>query len=592
MYIYTSRKSHCYNYFALFLSIIIFLSITSLIGHSLEGTNTTEAENNSTTNQTAPELIQSIISIILNTTSIFSGELLSIKAHLNLLNGTPLPNQSLEYYKNSILLSSNFTDNYGASVFQMNTAYYEPGNYALNITFNGNPNMHILPSFNDTTTIEILPKKTTPNESAQSPRQKSFAEIILSTATAYIYDIIKINTKLTYENNTPIPNKNISYYLNETLIGIKLTNEKGKSGLNFNTENTEPGTYKLNLNYTNPLDSHTYPLTVTPSFIRILSAQNSTLDESIIFSNPWLDKTSAYQNETVTFNITIQSSQEIMNARITGIYPSGKTINYTLYNLDNMYRFRWKNTEDIGYYSITDIFAKTTANFSNITHLNLSFKISENPDTINTTKNSTIEPTNPCASITCPDKCIGLEEYANGTCNNQTGTCDYTITENSTKCRPTNETQTTNQTENVNTTHSWDITPTTLYTETIPGTNGSLGDIKITNQHNTTQLSINITTEKNQLITPPSTTTIDPSSQKTLPIKYTIPSNATAGTHNITLTLTAQAPYTPKHKNITLQIQVHDHSTLPPPVSSPRPLISPASGSSVTSTCSRPKRCL
>ena len=101
-------------------------------------------------------------------------------------------------------------------------------------------------------TVDVInnisnPELTTSNES--SSLFKTLLNLLLEKISFIKGEIIKINAQLNYENSSPVSNKPIDFYLNETNIGQSNTNEQGMAEMDLNTSLLEPGVYLVGVDY-------------------------------------------------------------------------------------------------------------------------------------------------------------------------------------------------------------------------------------------------------------------------------------------------------------------------------------------------------
>ncbi len=250
----------------------------------------------------------------------------------------------------------------------------------------------------------------TPGNESTNTTMKQITKLV-----DFVFDAFGLSARLVLANDTPIGNREIQFYGNGSYIGTGITDLNGYSSTNYSPLF---GTYDISASFGG---TETLMPTNISQAITVENAANATAEneEGIIFDNLHFNTTRALQNESVLFNVSIISTSPVQ-AIITGIYPTGEKINRTLEYDGDSYFYVWADTQLIGTYRISDIYA-TAENASNHTQVNLTFEIIQIP-----------EAADMCQNITCGQKCGGTTLFKDGQC--ASGTCQYTQIENSTEC--------------------------------------------------------------------------------------------------------------------------------------------------------------
>lgn len=104
----------------------------------------------------------------------------------------------------------------------------------------------------ETPVAETAP--STPPIIANPPNTKptllhTMLTLILDKVHALQGDVVNINARLSYENDSPIVNEPIQFYANSQQIGVEKTTDSGLAELFWNTSPFSPGNYRVRATY-------------------------------------------------------------------------------------------------------------------------------------------------------------------------------------------------------------------------------------------------------------------------------------------------------------------------------------------------------
>ena len=83
------------------------------------------------------------------------GQTLNISALLTYMNGTPIPDQTVSFYMDEMLIGSNRTDESGWARMEWNVSEISASAHSLNVSFQGNGTLNVSASYNDENIITI-----------------------------------------------------------------------------------------------------------------------------------------------------------------------------------------------------------------------------------------------------------------------------------------------------------------------------------------------------------------------------------------------------------------------------------------------------
>ncbi len=136
----------------------------------------------------------------------------------------------------------------------------------------------------NTTTSNNIEDKQEHFAQAQPQIASIIKEILLSAFSLVRGDFLSIGSKLIYDNGTPLPDQELVFYADNTVIGSNHTDRYGWAKINWNTSTAEPKNYTINITYAgNPL------LNITPCFYDSLSIE---------ILEPKHENTSSSENES------------------------------------------------------------------------------------------------------------------------------------------------------------------------------------------------------------------------------------------------------------------------------------------------------
>ncbi len=126
-----------------------------------------------------------------------------------------------------------------------------------NQTFNNSTNQTLTNNtINETIPInESLVLNQTQNETEQTNQTqqpsliKTILNLIVDKYSVIKGEIINIKSYLAYENETPIPNKQIDFYADNLSIGTENTDNSGLAEINWNTSDVYSGNYTIKAEY-------------------------------------------------------------------------------------------------------------------------------------------------------------------------------------------------------------------------------------------------------------------------------------------------------------------------------------------------------
>jgi hypothetical protein len=78
---------------------------------------------------------------------------------------------------------------------------------------------------------------------------KTILNLIIDKLSFIKGEIINIKAYLSYENETPIPDKQVDFYANNMSIGTETTDDSGLAQIDWDTSSVDPGTYTISADY-------------------------------------------------------------------------------------------------------------------------------------------------------------------------------------------------------------------------------------------------------------------------------------------------------------------------------------------------------
>ncbi|MBI1935811.1 hypothetical protein HYS31_05205 [Candidatus Woesearchaeota archaeon] len=191
--------------------------------------------------------------------------------------------------------------------------------------------------FNNPVVINIITKIT-----------KNFADSISAIKDV----IINLEARITYLNDSPIPNENLNFYKSDILIGTRVTNDTGWASLILNIPNEIPGTYIVNVTYKGKTVANAQEtINILPSFnysILEIPYINVTVSEPVILVEPLSNYSDSNRSKNITtkkepgFLITRETAWKIVKQDYID-----KFITYEfVYVNESYYRINWKWNDD------------------------------------------------------------------------------------------------------------------------------------------------------------------------------------------------------------------------------------------------------
>ena len=136
---------------------------------------------------------------------------------------------------------------------------------------------------------------------------KTLLNLIADKFTVIVGDVINIHAFLTYENQTPLPDKKIDFYADE-LIGSDVTDNEGKAEIQWNTSTWLPKAYTITANYTG--DGELAPVSMG---VNIEIQDNNTGLENRSLNNTTILNDTVIYWDTPQFPFQNKSSNEPFN---------------------------------------------------------------------------------------------------------------------------------------------------------------------------------------------------------------------------------------------------------------------------------------
>jgi hypothetical protein len=154
-------------------------------------------------------------------------------------------------------------------------------------------------------------------ETTISQESSSLIDTILSMTLEKLSfnkgEIIKISTKLTTEDNAPIPNQDIYLLIGETSIGDSPTNDEGISTTYFDTSTTNPGQHIISAEYRG---SEQYTLSFDYKQIEIVDESGETTQTP---TNNEISDVSIQTEQSILEETPLITTQDTIDPDITQI---------------------------------------------------------------------------------------------------------------------------------------------------------------------------------------------------------------------------------------------------------------------------------
>ncbi|MDR0912653.1 MAG: hypothetical protein LBM96_08675, partial [Methanobrevibacter sp.] len=185
-------------------------------------------------------------------------------------NGNPLDNVKLVFYINNMAVGYNYTNTEGIAILDYLINFI--GDYNLTVCFEGNENY----------------TNSSSNVSGEfkGAYTKSNSTVIINSnnnGSKYDEDII-FNATVLDENDNPLDNVVVEFYINGNLIGYNTTDSNGIAILNFNVNFT--GKYQLNIIFNGDKNYNSNSNSVSGEFIKANAIINvKTIPKNIDIGN-------------------------------------------------------------------------------------------------------------------------------------------------------------------------------------------------------------------------------------------------------------------------------------------------------------------
>ncbi|MDR0911143.1 MAG: hypothetical protein LBM96_00905, partial [Methanobrevibacter sp.] len=262
-------------------------------------------------------------------------------------NGNPLDDVKLVFYINNMSVGYNYTNIEGIAILDYLVDFI--GDYNLSVVFEGNENYT---NSSNSVSGEFKEEYT-----------KSNSTIIINSnnnGSKYNEDII-FNATVLDENDNPLDNVVVEFYINNNLIGYNTTNTNGIAILNFNVNFT--GKYQLNIvfngdeNYNGNSSSVSGEFIKTNAIINVNTIpKNIDIGSKLTIKGNITDKDGKLLNGKYNLKIKVTNGKyyvygvEVMDGlwNLTINNPKLATTNIEI-SLDNNPNYKLKETKKLKY---------------------------------------------------------------------------------------------------------------------------------------------------------------------------------------------------------------------------------------------------
>ncbi|MFQ6118938.1 MAG: DNRLRE domain-containing protein, partial [Methanosarcinales archaeon] len=259
------------------------------------GTNTTTPAKTFNASDT-PSII-----VTINNTNPSRPNAVNLKAHLINSSNIGIEGQNLTFKNGTTLIGSDITNASGWAEINWSIASEESlGNHTINVTYAGNSTEFYLPFYNNSDKVTVWANTLIPIVNINNTNPSSG-------------DLVKIDAKLQYDNETALSNQTLTFYNGTTLIGSGITNVTGWATINWDTSGCS-GTYTINATYSENSNLYTLAsfnnsekVTVTSLAVPNITSwgNNKTKDQSNSFT--------INTSEVVMFNATANQTIDTWN---------------------------------------------------------------------------------------------------------------------------------------------------------------------------------------------------------------------------------------------------------------------------------------